>query len=373
MVAWQVYALTKDPLSLAWSGSRKRCLSLARRCTPDTSPTGTTERFASVAMAVQSVCGAALLVLTVNARRLLVGTVAPIFAIVSSSGLARSFLQPARTALGAEIVPRETYTNAITWRASLWQFAAVVGPAAAACYTDFPGRGSPTSSRSFCVGRSRAFREDHLRAPAVRRLPTLPSARTSPSGFGSCSRNPSCSAHSCSIFFRCCSAELWRCFRSSPPTSFTPGRRTWGSARRAGGRRGAGLGAAAASQTAQCGTRIVRRVAAFGLCWIFFAVSRCFWLSLALLLISGMVDNVSVVIRSTLLTLRTPPHLLGRVSSVNQIFIGSSNEIGSFESGVAAKLVGTVTVGDFRRARDAWRRWRPAWKIPALRELDQLS
>jgi hypothetical protein len=83
-------------------------------------------------------------------------------------------------------------------------------------------------------------------------------------------------------------------------------------------------------------------VAAFGLCWIFFALSRSFWLSLALLALSGMVDNVSVVIRSTLLTLRTPEPLLGRVSAVNQIFIGSSNEIGSFESGVAAKLLTPV-------------------------------
>ena len=83
-------------------------------------------------------------------------------------------------------------------------------------------------------------------------------------------------------------------------------------------------------------------VAAFGACWILFALSRSLWLSLALLFVSGMVDNVSVVIRSTLLTLRTPQHLLGRVSAVNQIFIGSSNEIGSFESGVAAKLLGAV-------------------------------
>ena len=66
--------------------------------------------------------------LTIYADRLLVRTVLPIYAVVCVSGLSRSFLQPARTALGAEIVPRETYTNAITWRSSLWQFAAVVGP-----------------------------------------------------------------------------------------------------------------------------------------------------------------------------------------------------------------------------------------------------
>ena len=83
-------------------------------------------------------------------------------------------------------------------------------------------------------------------------------------------------------------------------------------------------------------------VAVFAVCIIGFGLSRSFWLSLALLAVSGMADNVSVVIRSTLLQLMTPPELLGRVSAVNAIFVGSSNELGAFESGVAARLLGTV-------------------------------
>jgi hypothetical protein len=85
------------------------------------------------------------------------------------------------------------------------------------------------------------------------------------------------------------------------------------------------------------------------------------------------VDNVSVVIRSTLLTLRTPPHLLGRVSAVNQIFIGSSNEIGSFESGVAARLLGTVRSVIFGGLVTLGVVGVTAWKIPRLRDLDELS
>jgi hypothetical protein len=114
-------------------------------------------------------------------------------------------------------------------------------------------------------------------------------------------------------------------------------------------------------------------VAAFGLCWILFALSTSFWLSLALLAVSGMVDNVSVVIRSTLLTLRTPESLLGRVSAVNQIFIGSSNEIGSFESGLAAKLLGTVTSVIFGGLMTLGVVGVTAWKIPALGKLDELE
>ena len=93
----------------------------------------------------------------------------------------------------------------------------------------------------------------------------------------------------------------------------------------------------------RAGSALLAAVAIFALCIIGFGLSRSFVLSLVLLAISGMADNVSVVIRSTLLQVLTPEHLLGRVSSVNAIFIGSSNELGAFESGVAARLLGPVT------------------------------
>ena len=90
------------------------------------------------------------------------------------------------------------------------------------------------------------------------------------------------------------------------------------------------------------GRTLLYSVALFGLCMIGFGLSRNFLLSIALLGASGMADTVSVVIRSTLLQVLTPTNLLGRVSAVNAIFIGSSNEIGAFESGTAARLIGTV-------------------------------
>jgi len=92
----------------------------------------------------------------------------------------------------------------------------------------------------------------------------------------------------------------------------------------------------------RAGTTLLYAVAAFALCIVGFGLSRSFALSIGLLAISGMADNVSVLIRSTLLQVLTPGELLGRVSSVNSIFVGSSNEIGAFESGVMAKLIGTV-------------------------------
>lgn len=90
------------------------------------------------------------------------------------------------------------------------------------------------------------------------------------------------------------------------------------------------------------GRKLLFAVAGFGCCIILFALSKWFWISFAALLISGMLDGVSVVIRGTILQLRTPMELRGRVMSVNSMFINSSNELGQFESGLAAKIMGVV-------------------------------
>ena len=90
------------------------------------------------------------------------------------------------------------------------------------------------------------------------------------------------------------------------------------------------------------GIKLLFSVAGFGLCIILFAVSKYYWLSFVALLVSGVLDGVSVVVRGNIVQLKTPDALRGRVMSVNSMFINSSNEIGQFESGVAAKLMGIV-------------------------------
>lgn len=90
------------------------------------------------------------------------------------------------------------------------------------------------------------------------------------------------------------------------------------------------------------GRKLLYAVGGFGLCIIVFALSRIFWLSFAALLLSGILDGISVVVRGTILQLKTPDTMRGRVMSVNSMFINSSNELGQFESGVAAKLLGVV-------------------------------
>jgi predicted MFS family arabinose efflux permease len=80
----------------------------------------------------------------------------------------------------------------------------------------------------------------------------------------------------------------------------------------------------------------------FGVCIICFGLSKLFLLSFIALMVSGMLDGISVVVRGTIMQLKTPDNMRGRVMSVNSMFINSSNELGQFESGVAAKLLGVV-------------------------------
>jgi MFS family permease len=90
------------------------------------------------------------------------------------------------------------------------------------------------------------------------------------------------------------------------------------------------------------GKTLLLAVGGFGICIIIFGLSKLFVLSFVALMISGMLDGISVVVRGTITQLKTPDHMRGRVMSVNSMFINSSNELGQFESGVAAKLLGTV-------------------------------
>jgi MFS family permease len=110
-------------------------------------------------------------------------------------------------------------------------------------------------------------------------------------------------------------------------------------------------------------------VTGFGLSIICFALSRNFYLSLVLLMLSGLFDNISVVIRATTLQLLTPDAMRGRVASVNSIFIGSSNEIGSFESGLAAKLMGLIPSVIFGGVMTLLIVGATAYKAPLLRNL----
>jgi hypothetical protein len=120
----------------------------------------------------------------------------------------------------------------------------------------------------------------------------------------------------------------------------------------------------------RAGVSFLASVAGFGLCWIGFGLSESFAPSLVLLAASGALDNVSVVIRSTILQLMTPDAMRGRVSAVNGIFITSSNELGQFESGVTAAWFGTVPAVVLGGCLTLGVVAVVGWLCPSLRRLD---
>ena len=271
----------------------------------------------------------------------------PIFITIFLTGLSRGILMPANTALLGQLVDKKDYANAATWSSANWQVGAVVGPAVggliygfssitiAYCsifilylislfifstvqiehiFSELPATEEDMFSRiregiRFVVKSPEllgAFSLDMLAVlfgGAVAMLPVFASdvLHVGPEGLG---------------FLRACPAlgaivmSFYLMFH--PPVK-------------------------------NSGTILLWSVAAFGMCMIGFAFSSMFWLSGLLLLLSGLFDNVSVVIRGTILQLYTPEHMRGRVASVNSIFIGSSNELGAFESGIAAKFMGLIS------------------------------
>lgn len=118
------------------------------------------------------------------------------------------------------------------------------------------------------------------------------------------------------------------------------------------------------------GRTLLFAVAGFGTCIIIFGLSKLFWLSFAALFVGGIVDGISVVVRGTITQLKTPDNMRGRVMSVNSMFINSSNELGQFESGAAAKLIGvipSVVFGGCMTLLVVITTW---FKAPALRKME---
>lgn len=323
-------------------------------------------------MAALVVCSAALLALTLDRTVTTPLRVTAIYVVIVTSGIARAFLQPARIALGAELVPRAMYSNAITWRASTWQVAAVIGPAIGGFL--YAGGGAQlayaTDTVLMIVGLCWMLAVRHrspTRAPidgsvTESLLSGLRFVRAESMILGAMSLDLF------GVLFGGAVALLpifARDILHVGPTGL-------GILRAAPAFGAVFISAALAIRpvTRRLGPTMLASVAVFGLATIGFGLSGSFWLSVAFLALSGAFDMVSVVIRSTLIQLMTPEPLLGRVSAVNSIFVGSSNEIGAFESGVTAKLLGTIPSVVFGGLATLGVVGAIGWGVPSLRQLD---
>jgi MFS family permease len=345
VVGWQVYAITHDPLSLGLMGLAEALPFIAVAL-----PAGyladrwNRRTIATGSLAVLAACALGLLAFSATPGLFQRAGVTPIYAIIFVSGIARSLLQPSRQALGAEIIPRAMYENAIAWRSSSWQTAAVVGPAVGGLLYGFAGPVAAYAVGAVLMTFALLGFLIIRYVPGERELGGVPILIGLATGLRFVWREP--------VILAALSLDLFSVFLGGAEALLP----VFASEILKVGPQGLGiLRAAPAAGAVLMGVYLAHRgpieragramlvaVATFAVAIIGFGLSKSFLLSAALLTLSGMADNVSVVIRSTLLQILTPPEMLGRVSAVNSVFIGSSNELGAFESGVAARLLGAV-------------------------------
>ncbi len=379
VVGWQIYDLTRDPLALGLVGLAEALpaisLSLLAGHVADSHDR---RRIALGAMLMLVICSIALWRLATPQP---LGTamdvtlrVRAIYAVIVVSGVARAFLQPSRQALSAELVPRHLFSNSITWRSGSWQMAAVLGPALGGVLYAVGGTelGYAVDAALMCVAVL-VLLNVHHRSP-VREASDEPILSSITGGLRFVFAEP--------ILLSALTLDLFSVLFGGA-TALLPvfaaeilhaGPGALGMLRAAPAA-GAVMSSVLLTRWppfARTGPNLLFAVAGFGVCMVLFGFSTSLALSVGILFFAGAFDMVSVVIRSLMLQSRTPEALLGRVSAVNQIFIGSSNEIGAFESGLTARWWGAVTsvvVGGFATLAVVAT---VAWRVPKLRALRQI-
>lgn len=376
VIEWQVYSITKDPLSLGLIGLMEIIPALSMALFAGHIVDQKEKRnLLLLCIGAFSLISLGLFLLTWPE---IVGTwetnhiLYCIYALVFFGGFVRSFFGPTIFSLVALIVPKKIYPNAATWNSSTWQMANVLGPATAGIFINWigvhwtlsvvfgmvvlaflvllkinrkpilnPKIGEPVM-QSLKEGLNFVFKTKAvlgaitldmvavLFGGAVALLPIYAQdiLEVGPEGFGVLRAAPAVGA-----------------FLTMLATAYLP-------------------------ISKNAGLKLLAAIFGFGVCIIVFGVSTIFWVSVIALFLSGVTDGVSMVIRQTILQLKTPDHMRGRVSSVNSMFVGSSNELGAFESGLTAKLMGTVTAVVFGGTMTVLTAVSTALASPYFRKLD---
>lgn len=347
VVGWQVYELTKDPLALGLIGLTEAIPSIAVSLyAGHLADVVNRKKIIVFCIATLLFCSSALLFFTLAPGRFLLnyGAIA-IYSVIFISGIARGFLTPALFAFMPQLVPRNLYANAITWNSTLWETAAIGGPALGGFLFGF-------------FNITTAYLVDVLLTACSLVLllfiasRPVPEATEEDQGMVEKIRAGLRFVFSNQIVLGAISLDLFAVLFGGA-VALLP---IFASDILHVGPQGLGLLRSSPSIGAllvalyvahrpiqkNMGAILLACVAGFGGCMIGFGLSTSFLLSLFFLIASGGFDCISVIIRGTLLQTLTPENMKGRVSAVNNIFIGSSNEIGSFESGLAARLMGVV-------------------------------
>ena len=346
VVSWQVYEITKDALWLGLIGLAEAIPSIGVSLyAGHVADSVQRKKIIVICLTTLVLCSLALLSFTLEHGAFIVEHgVAPIYGVIFVSGLARGFLTPAIFSFMPQLIPRELYPNAVTWNSTLWETASIGGPALGGFIYGFYGITASYLSDVVLMAAGLSL----ILAVANKELPD----KTEEQGVVEKIRSGLRFVFSNPILLSAITLDLFAVLFGGA-VALLP---IFSDEILMVGKEGLGVLRSAPSIgalimafyithhpiTRNTGKILLSCVAGFGVSIIFFALSTNFWLSLLLLILSGMFDCVSVIIRGTLLQTLTPENMKGRVSAVNHIFVGSSNEIGMVESGIAARLMGKV-------------------------------
>ena len=381
-VAWQVYSITHRAIDLGYTG-----LALFLPGLIFLLPAGhTADRYDRrhvilVCYTLQLFCSGALVVLALHGTH----HVLAIYAVLLFIGTGRAFSGPAASALVPHLVPDQHFVNAVTWGGAVFQFANIAGPAVGGLLFTFPlarfypGSGLEGAGIVYCFTLATLVwylvlvSTLHVRPGRMEHREL--SVKVLLAGFQYVRRAP--------ILLGSFSLDLFAVLLGGP-VALLP---IFAHEILHQGPRGLGLLRAAPAVGAVTMSLILARfplrrraghwlfvcVSIFGLAIMVFGASRSLWLSLASLAAAGAADTISVIIRGSVVQLATPPEMRGRVSAVSSLFIGASNELGEFESGVTAQWWGAVratVIGGMGTLAVAaiWARL-----FPGLREADELT
>ena len=349
VIEWEVYSITKDPLSLGIIGLMEviPAVSLALFAGHIVDQKEKRGLLMKCILGF-SVISFGLFLLTWPR---VVGDISTnvvlysIYFLVFLGGIVRAFLGPTIFSLFSLIVPKKVYPNAATWSSSVWQMGSVVGPAIGGILIHWIG-----VHWSMCL----IFACSLIALITLLQIPEKPilNPKIGENVFKSL-REGIKYVFGTRVILGAITLDMIAVLFGGA-VALLPiyaqdilevGPQGFGVLRAA-----PAVGAIITMFTSayfplnkNAGMKLLAAVFGFGICMIVFGLSSIFWISVMALFFSGMTDGISMIIRQTILQLKTPDHMRGRVASVNSMFVGSSNELGAFESGLTAKLMGTVT------------------------------
>lgn len=339
-VGWELYERTRSPLALGFVGL-VQVLPVIVLALPAGHIADRFERRRIVfGAAILLAFGAlGLTILSQNHGPLLL-----VYCSLLLIGIANAFGAPASSTLLPQTVPSIVFTNAATWSSNSWQIASVIGPALSGLIIGAYRTATPVYLLAALANVAVAAMTALMHSRQESHSDEAPTLQSMLAGVGF--------IRSSKVILAAITLDLFAVLFGGAVTLlpvFADDYLHVGAAGLGLMRAAPSVGAVIMALTLaylppfkNAGKLLLWAVAGFGLVTVVFGISRSFFLSLAMLALLGAFDNISVVIRSTLLLVRVPDELRGRISAVNSVFVGASNELGGFESGLTAALVGPI-------------------------------